>query len=468
MKKLTLLFWLCATLAFAQRPVRLSPTPYLVWPGNPASVPVSLSVIGSPISLTVVAKLTPGPASLPLSVQPTTTVSSGVLRVNWTGAQTQALYARSQRVYLDISSGGVTIADLFVDLAYTPLQPISNLVLNLSTLTLPEVTALTTPLAARVSALESKTRLSDFENDMYFISTFPYSGTYSAPVSGTGVGEKGEKGDTGATPTITVGSTTTAPAGSSATVTNTGSNTAVVLNFVIPKGDTGSPGLDGSDGQPGATPTISVVSVSTLAYGATPTVTNVGTPTAVQLAIAWPVGKPGADGTTGPTGASATGGVSLSAANTWTGSNTFASGLQSNGMLTFPSTATALYVDRMIGILSNSLYLAGGSGGVQLWASNAAGGGNLRVTTTAVTMGVSSGTQLQIASGNVQIGTTTVVANRIFDVASTTKFSSPFPKMTATQRDALTGMQGGDFIYNTTTNTLNFYNGTVWKSLLTD
>lgn len=55
-------------------------------------------------------------------------------------------------------------------------------------------------------------------------------------------GETGAKGDTGLTPQLSVGSVTTLPAGSSVTVTITGTAEAPILNFGIPKGD---PGQDG-------------------------------------------------------------------------------------------------------------------------------------------------------------------------------------------------------------------------------
>lgn len=45
--------------------------------------------------------------------------------------------------------------------------------------------------------------------------------------------------------TVSVGTTTTLPAGSSATVTNSGTSTDPILNFGIPKGDTGAAGADG-------------------------------------------------------------------------------------------------------------------------------------------------------------------------------------------------------------------------------
>ena len=73
-------------------------------------------------------------------------------------------------------------------------------------------------------------------------------------------GEKGNKGDTGATgpqgpagsaATIAVGAVTTLAAGSQATVTNSGSASAAVLNFSIPQGPKGDPGEDGADGAQG-------------------------------------------------------------------------------------------------------------------------------------------------------------------------------------------------------------------------
>lgn len=51
---------------------------------------------------------------------------------------------------------------------------------------------------------------------------------------------KGEKGDPGQAATITVGTVTTLPAGSNATVTNSGTSSAAVFDFGIPKGADGS------------------------------------------------------------------------------------------------------------------------------------------------------------------------------------------------------------------------------------
>lgn len=55
-------------------------------------------------------------------------------------------------------------------------------------------------------------------------------------------GKVGPQGDAG---TVDVGTTTTLPAGSSAAVTNVGSDQAAVLDFFIPKGDKGDQGDTG-------------------------------------------------------------------------------------------------------------------------------------------------------------------------------------------------------------------------------
>lgn len=57
-------------------------------------------------------------------------------------------------------------------------------------------------------------------------------------------GTDGTNGQDGAAATIAVGTVTTGAAGSSATVTNSGTSSAAVFNFSIPKGDTGAAGTD--------------------------------------------------------------------------------------------------------------------------------------------------------------------------------------------------------------------------------
>lgn len=63
--------------------------------------------------------------------------------------------------------------------------------------------------------------------------------------SGEFDGEKGDPGETGATPNLTIGTVTTGEAGSQASVTITGTLENPVLNLTIPKGDTGD--LSASD-----------------------------------------------------------------------------------------------------------------------------------------------------------------------------------------------------------------------------
>ena len=75
--------------------------------------------------------------------------------------------------------------------------------------------------------------------------------------SATVVDCKGAKGDAA---TIAVGTTTTLSAGSDATVTNSGTSSAAVFNFGIPKGADGADGADGSDGADG----VSVTGVALL------------------------------------------------------------------------------------------------------------------------------------------------------------------------------------------------------------
>lgn len=55
-------------------------------------------------------------------------------------------------------------------------------------------------------------------------------------------GAQGPKGDAGTTPSITIGTVTTLSPGASATVNRTGTDAQPVLNFGIPKGDTGNAG----------------------------------------------------------------------------------------------------------------------------------------------------------------------------------------------------------------------------------
>lgn len=93
-------------------------------------------------------------------------------------------------------------------------------------------------------------------------------------------------GQDGEAATITVGTTTTWAAGSSATVTNSWTSSAAVLNFVIPQWAKWEPWEDGADWTPWAdweAATITVWTTTTLPAWSSATVTNVGTSSAAVL-----------------------------------------------------------------------------------------------------------------------------------------------------------------------------------------
>jgi hypothetical protein len=127
----------------------------------------------------------------------------------------------------------------------------------------------------------------------------------------------------GGSSTITLGSVLTGDAGSSVSIVNSGTPTAAVFNFTIPrgatgatgntgpqglKGDTGDTGPQGSTGLTGATgatgaagaagsaATISIGTVTTGAAGSSAVVTNAGTTSAAVLNFTIPRGADGSSG----------------------------------------------------------------------------------------------------------------------------------------------------------------------------
>ena len=74
------------------------------------------------------------------------------------------------------------------------------------------------------------------------------TGNLTAPATD---GEGGSSGEAGTAATIEVGTVTTGEAGSSASVTNSGTTSAAVFDFVIPKGDKGEKGDTGPQGPQG-------------------------------------------------------------------------------------------------------------------------------------------------------------------------------------------------------------------------
>jgi microcystin-dependent protein len=100
-------------------------------------------------------------------------------------------------------------------------------------------------------------------------------------------GPQGIQGEPGDAASVTVGTTTTGAAGSVAVVSNAGTSSAAVLNFTIPRGNTGATGSTGPQGPSG---TVTVGSTSTGLEGTEAQVTNSGTSTAAVLEFVIPRG----------------------------------------------------------------------------------------------------------------------------------------------------------------------------------
>lgn len=91
-------------------------------------------------------------------------------------------------------------------------------------------------------------------------------------------GETGPQGQVGATPNLSIGTVSTLAAGSSATATITGTAENPVLNLGVPAGADGQDGADGADGAPGAdgadggyyTPSVTQPTDSTMQVAFTP------------------------------------------------------------------------------------------------------------------------------------------------------------------------------------------------------
>lgn len=102
----------------------------------------------------------------------------------------------------------------------------------------------------------------------------------------------GQDGADGQAATVSVGSTTTGAAGTNASVVNSGTSSAAVLDFTIPRGADGAAGRDGTDG---VSPTATVSQTSS---GATITITDAQGTTTANISN----GVDGTDGTDGSDG----------------------------------------------------------------------------------------------------------------------------------------------------------------------
>lgn len=115
--------------------------------------------------------------------------------------------------------------------------------------------------------------------------------------------QRGPQGIPGEAATIQIGTVTTGAAGSDVIITNSGTENAAVFNFTIPRGDRGEQGEQGIQGETGEAATVTVGSTTTGAAGTSASVTNSGTSSAAVLDFVIPQGV---KGDTGATGANAT------------------------------------------------------------------------------------------------------------------------------------------------------------------
>lgn len=104
------------------------------------------------------------------------------------------------------------------------------------------------------------------------------------------------KGEPGTAATVTVGTVATGEPGTNVSVTNSGTGNAAVLNFQIPRGATGAAGAPGTPGAAGAAATVAVGTVTTGAPGTNASITNSGTENAAVLNFVIPRGNTGASG----------------------------------------------------------------------------------------------------------------------------------------------------------------------------
>ena len=126
-------------------------------------------------------------------------------------------------------------------------------------------------------------------------------------------------GTPGTAATVAVGTTTTGAAGTSASVTNSGTTSAAIFNFTIPRGDTGATGATGPTGATGTAATITLGTVTTGAAGSSASITNSGTTSAAVFNFTIPRGDTGATGATG-----ATGPIGMNWRGNWSSGSTYA------------------------------------------------------------------------------------------------------------------------------------------------
>ena len=118
-----------------------------------------------------------------------------------------------------------------------------------------------------------------------------------APAAELGPEYASLRGPAGEAATVTVGTVTAGTAGGAPAVTNSGTTSEAVLDFVLVPGDTGPQGATGDTGPQGPAATIEVGNVTSVPDGGTAEVTNSGTSGSAVFDFVL------VDGPTGPQGA---------------------------------------------------------------------------------------------------------------------------------------------------------------------
>ena len=101
-------------------------------------------------------------------------------------------------------------------------------------------------------------------------------------------------------------------------------------------------------------------------------------------------------------------------------------------------------------------------GNLSVGATNEAGILEVKNSSEISTAKINSTGDSFFNGGGVAIGGETVDSKSVLDLQSTTKGLLP-PRMTGTQRDAISSPTTGLVLYNSTTNKLQCYNGSSWN-----
>lgn len=248
----------------------------------------------------VIANATTNPYTLSL-----TTAAATLSAVNVQQGSSEVLYVQSTGVVAASSAGGgggaagaITV-QIGTGVTLTPTQAANSAIIRVQG-------AMTANAQLTFPAnIEQIWEVSNETTGAYTLSALVDGSTDAALTLGQGDSQsvwsdgtnlRMTTGSAGPAGTIQIGTVTTGAAGSSASVSNSGTPTAAVLNFTIPQGETGNTGNTGPSG------TLTVGTVTTGAAGSSATVTNSGTSTAAVLNFTIPQGVQGATGDIGTAG----------------------------------------------------------------------------------------------------------------------------------------------------------------------